>query len=102
MLNAWYVPDGTRARSCQRRGQARQPGSDASGTRAAIDGALVFHWGHDIGPNRSQTAILVYSVAGTMRGYAARRAGRADDPDAAEGFHVYVDPGGHPFCLCWG
>ena len=25
----------------------------------------------------------------------------ADDPDAAEGFQVYADPSGHPFCLCW-
>jgi predicted enzyme related to lactoylglutathione lyase len=26
----------------------------------------------------------------------------ADDPHAAEGFQVYADPAGHPFCLCWG
>ncbi|WP_150308069.1 VOC family protein [Planctomonas psychrotolerans] len=26
----------------------------------------------------------------------------AEDPDAAEGFTVYADPAGHPFCLCWG
>jgi predicted enzyme related to lactoylglutathione lyase len=25
----------------------------------------------------------------------------ADDPDAVEGFQVYADPAGHPFCLCW-
>jgi predicted enzyme related to lactoylglutathione lyase len=25
----------------------------------------------------------------------------ADDPDALEGFQVYADPAGHPFCLCW-
>ncbi len=25
----------------------------------------------------------------------------ADDPEAAEGFQVYADPAGHPFCLCW-
>jgi predicted enzyme related to lactoylglutathione lyase len=24
------------------------------------------------------------------------------DPNAAEGFQVYADPAGHPFCLCWG
>ncbi len=24
------------------------------------------------------------------------------DLDAAEGFQVYADPAGHPFCLCWG
>lgn len=26
----------------------------------------------------------------------------ADDVDADEGFQVYADPAGHPFCLCWG
>jgi catechol 2,3-dioxygenase-like lactoylglutathione lyase family enzyme len=26
----------------------------------------------------------------------------ADDPQATEGFQVYADPAGHPFCLCWG
>jgi predicted enzyme related to lactoylglutathione lyase len=26
----------------------------------------------------------------------------ADDPAADEGFQVYADPAGHPFCLCWG
>ncbi len=25
-----------------------------------------------------------------------------DDLDAGEGFQVYADPAGHPFCLCWG
>ncbi|HEX4215458.1 MAG TPA: VOC family protein [Candidatus Dormibacteraeota bacterium] len=25
----------------------------------------------------------------------------ADDPAAAEGYQVYADPAGHPFCLCW-
>ena len=25
----------------------------------------------------------------------------ADDLKAAEGFQVYADPAGHPFCLCW-
>jgi catechol 2,3-dioxygenase-like lactoylglutathione lyase family enzyme len=25
----------------------------------------------------------------------------ATDPDAPEGFQVYADPAGHPFCLCW-
>jgi hypothetical protein len=24
------------------------------------------------------------------------------DLDTAEGFQVYADPAGHPFCLCWG
>jgi Glyoxalase-like domain len=26
----------------------------------------------------------------------------AEDLDAEEGFQVYTDPAGHPFCLCWG
>jgi catechol 2,3-dioxygenase-like lactoylglutathione lyase family enzyme len=26
----------------------------------------------------------------------------ADDLAADEGFQVYADPAGHPFCLCWG
>lgn len=26
----------------------------------------------------------------------------ADDIDGVEGFQVYADPAGHPFCLCWG
>ena len=25
----------------------------------------------------------------------------AEDLDAPEGFQVYADPSGHPFCLCW-
>ena len=25
----------------------------------------------------------------------------ADDIAANEGFQVYADPAGHPFCLCW-
>lgn len=25
-----------------------------------------------------------------------------DDRTAGEGFQVYADPAGHPFCLCWG
>jgi len=23
-------------------------------------------------------------------------------PESAERFHIYADPAGHPFCLCWG
>lgn len=26
----------------------------------------------------------------------------AGDRSAREGFQVYADPAGHPFCLCWG
>ncbi len=31
----------------------------------------------------------------------ARLLKSADNPAAAEGFQVYADPAGHPFCLCW-
>ena len=27
---------------------------------------------------------------------------RAGDTAEPQGFHVYADPAGHPFCLCWG
>ena len=26
----------------------------------------------------------------------------AEDTGSAEGFQVYADPAGHPFCFCWG
>ncbi len=26
----------------------------------------------------------------------------AEDTDSADGYQVYADPAGHPFCLCWG
>jgi catechol 2,3-dioxygenase-like lactoylglutathione lyase family enzyme len=32
----------------------------------------------------------------------ARLLKRSDHPESAEGFQVYADPAGHPFCLCWG
>ena len=32
----------------------------------------------------------------------ARVLQQASDRDSAEGFWVYADPAGHPFCLCWG
>ena len=35
-------------------------------------------------------------------GLGARILKAADDPDAEQGFQVYADPAGHPFCLCWG
>lgn len=31
----------------------------------------------------------------------ARVLQEATDLDAEEGFQVYADPAGHPFCLCW-
>ncbi len=35
-------------------------------------------------------------------GYGARLLQPSDNPDAAEGFQVYADPAGHPFCIGWG
>lgn len=35
-------------------------------------------------------------------GLGARLLQPADDLGAKEGFQVYADPAGHPFCLCWG
>ena len=32
----------------------------------------------------------------------ARMLKPATDLDAKDGFEVYADPSGHPFCLCWG
>jgi len=32
----------------------------------------------------------------------ARLLKASDNPEAVEGFQVYADPAGHPFCLCWG
>jgi hypothetical protein len=26
----------------------------------------------------------------------------AEDLSTSDGFQVYADPAGHPFCLCWG
>ena len=31
----------------------------------------------------------------------ARMLDAPDNLDAREGFRVYADPAGHPFCLCW-
>lgn len=32
----------------------------------------------------------------------ARQLEAENSADAPEGFWVYADPSGHPFCLCWG
>lgn len=34
-------------------------------------------------------------------GLGARLLQGADDLSAPDGFQVYADPAGHPFCLCW-
>jgi catechol 2,3-dioxygenase-like lactoylglutathione lyase family enzyme len=45
----------------------------------------------DLGPAHEQVMAL-----------GARLLKTADDPNATQGFQVYADPAGHPFCLCWG
>ena len=32
----------------------------------------------------------------------ARLLKTTDDIESTEGYQVYADPAGHPFCLCWG
>ncbi len=46
-------------------------GSGGTDTCAAIDGALAFHGGQDIGQNGSQMAIPFYGAPG-VRGYGSR------------------------------
>jgi predicted enzyme related to lactoylglutathione lyase len=36
-----------------------------------------------------------------VMGLGARLLKPADNISSAEGFQVYADPAGHPFCLCW-
>ena len=47
-------------------------------------------WVDDLGPAHEEAIAL-----------GARLLKPADDLEAAEGFQVYADPAGHPFCLCW-
>ena len=37
-----------------------------------------------------------------VMGLGAELVQAAEDGTAREGFQVYADPAGHPFCLCWG
>lgn len=59
------------------------------------------------GPQRQQAHLDVYvdDLAEADAFVLARGASllkTSDDPTASEGFQVYADPAGHPFCLCWG
>ncbi|APX33420.1 glyoxalase [Brachybacterium sp. P6-10-X1] len=44
----------------------------------------------------------VESACREVAGLGASLLQRSDDPEAADGFHVFADPAGHPFCICWG
>ena len=39
--------------------------------------------------------------AGVLGGTVDVELQAADDLDRGDNFHVYADPAGHPFCLCW-
>jgi len=56
-------------------------------------------------PQQIHLDLYVEDVA-AAHGEAMARGARllkpADDIGSAEGFQVYADPAGHPFCLCWG
>ncbi|MDT5033323.1 MAG: hypothetical protein QOC94_3494 [Actinoplanes sp.] len=44
----------------------------------------------------------VESAHGEAMALGAKLLKSAENPDSAEGYQVYADPAGHPFCLCWG
>jgi predicted enzyme related to lactoylglutathione lyase len=44
----------------------------------------------------------VQAAHDTVMSLGAKLLQPADDMRSAEGFQVYADPAGHPFCLCWG
>lgn len=41
--------------------------------------------------------VMTSSTSSTVR-----PSGSPPSARAAEGYQVYADPAGHPFCLCWG
>ena len=56
------------------------------GREGVLPAILRSEWAHDSG-NMSLGARLLKP---------------ADDIESTDGFQVYADPAGHPFCLCWG
>jgi predicted enzyme related to lactoylglutathione lyase len=43
----------------------------------------------------------IHAAHAEAMGLGAQLLKAAEDLDAKEGFQVYADPAGHPFCLCW-
>lgn len=43
----------------------------------------------------------VESASREVTSLGARLLQRSDAPQTAGGFHVFADPAGHPFCICW-
>lgn len=44
----------------------------------------------------------VGAAVAEVRDLGAKPLRMAPDPDVRHGFHVFADPAGHPFCICWG
>lgn len=81
---------------------------DAGGTaRLAIQLApdhVAPDWPADGTPQQMHIDLYVDDIRAAhdeVLGYGARVL-KEGDLDADEGFVVYADPAGHPFCLCWG
>jgi len=56
-------------------------------------------------PQQIHLDLYVTDIAGAHAealALGARLLQAADDLSSPEGFQVYADPAGHPFCLCWG
>lgn len=54
--------------------------------------------------SRSTSTLSVTDIAAAdqhVRSLGAVPLGEVKDLSASEGFQVYADPAGHPFCLCW-
>jgi catechol 2,3-dioxygenase-like lactoylglutathione lyase family enzyme len=59
----------------------------------------------DGAPQQAHIDLYIDDIASAhdeAMGLGARLLKAADDPASGEGFQVYADPSGHPFCLCWG
>jgi catechol 2,3-dioxygenase-like lactoylglutathione lyase family enzyme len=59
------------------------------------------------GPQRQQMHVDLYvedvpAAHDEVLALGARLLQAADDLGSDEGWQVYADPAGHPFCLCWG
>lgn len=59
----------------------------------------------DGAPQQIHLDLYVADIAGAHAealALGARLLQAAEDLSSPEGFQVYADPAGHPFCLCWG
>jgi catechol 2,3-dioxygenase-like lactoylglutathione lyase family enzyme len=58
-------------------------------------------WPDPARPQQLHLDIQVDEPDGAERQVVALGARRLPDPPDADGFRVYADPAGHPFCLVW-